>query len=729
MLDLLTSWPIGLFTVIVSWWSTTSLEAKIWVGIGFGAQAIFASRFLVQWIYSERAKRSVIPPVFWYLSIVGGLTLLAYAIYRQDPVIILGQLLGVFVYARNIYYLWLEKRQDPSDPASASAKELPAAPAPPPAAAATGAITATLIVAADAATATIPAQPPTTQALLALAWRWIAASEIRACLVVLAVGLAVVLPGLDQIPPLDRDEARFAQASKQMLESGDFIDIRFQDAPRHNKPVGIYWLQTASVAMFANGVWDQVWAYRLPSAIGALLALFGCYMAGRCLFDRTTGLVAALGLAATVMLAAEAHIAKTDAMLLASVCWAQAALLRLWFWSEANRAADTAGRRLRAWQVLFWGMLGFGVLLKGPITPMVAAFTLITLTLCTRRGNDGPSPLRRLGWRFGPALALAVAAPWFIAIVLKSGGGFVAQSVGGDLLPKLLSGVESHGAPPGLYLLISPLTLWPLVIGAIPALRWAWRERRDLRLIGLLGWLIPSWLLFELVPTKLPHYVLPVVPALAIIIAAWLAREGHTRLDRIDRIAIAVGLGAGAVLAFGLLLAAPLALSTPPPAGAMVAVAVLLVGLGLTIRQLRRGWRLAPAAALLLITALGTFGSVFQWAMPGLTPMWVAPRLLAAAEIPVGDTRPIASVGFSEPSLIFLAGTDTQLLGPADAAAALSAGTVTRAVIEERHLEAFKAAAAAQTGTVALLAQVNGYNYSRGKWLTFHIFRQELAQP
>jgi hypothetical protein len=161
----------------------------------------------------------------------------------------------------------------------------------------------------------------------------------------------------------------------------------------------------------------------------------------------------------------------------------------------------------------------------------------------------------------------------------------------------------------------------------------------------------------------------------------------------------------------------------------LVAVAVLLAGLGLIIHQLRRGWRVAPAAALVLITALGTFGSVFQWAIPGLTPIWLAPRLLAAAEIPVGDTRPIASVGFREPSLIFLAGTDTQLLGPADAAAALSVGALTRVVIEQHHLEAFQASAAVQTGAITAMAQVTGYNYSRGKWLTFHIFRQKAIQP
>jgi len=78
---------------------------QLWLGIGLLGQAMFSARFLVQWIASERRKQSVIPAPFWYFSIGGGLTLLAYAIYRLDPVFILGQSAGVFIYARNLYFI------------------------------------------------------------------------------------------------------------------------------------------------------------------------------------------------------------------------------------------------------------------------------------------------------------------------------------------------------------------------------------------------------------------------------------------------------------------------------------------------------------------------------------------------------------------------------------------------------------------------------------------------
>lgn len=83
----------------------------IWLGIGFFGQAMFFMRFFIQWLYSERMRQSVIPEVFWYFSIAGGLTLLAYAIYRMDPVFIAGQSTGVLIYSRNLYFIHTHKRK------------------------------------------------------------------------------------------------------------------------------------------------------------------------------------------------------------------------------------------------------------------------------------------------------------------------------------------------------------------------------------------------------------------------------------------------------------------------------------------------------------------------------------------------------------------------------------------------------------------------------------------
>jgi len=90
---------------LLHWWHDTSTTEIVWVAIGLLAQAMFSMRFIVQWIASEKARASIVPETFWYFSFVGGFMLLAYAVYRADPVFILGQAAGLVIYARNIYFI------------------------------------------------------------------------------------------------------------------------------------------------------------------------------------------------------------------------------------------------------------------------------------------------------------------------------------------------------------------------------------------------------------------------------------------------------------------------------------------------------------------------------------------------------------------------------------------------------------------------------------------------
>src|SRR5919108_1175965 len=149
------------------------------------------------------------------------------------------------------------------------------------------------------------------------------ASDARAALTLLVVAFLFFLPGFFSIPPTDRDEARFAQATKQMLETGDYVDIRFQDEVRYKKPVGIYWLQAASVkagrALGARNALTTIWLYRIPSLIGAVGAVLLTYWCALALVPRRAALFAALMMASCVLLGMERLLAKTDAMLLAMI--------------------------------------------------------------------------------------------------------------------------------------------------------------------------------------------------------------------------------------------------------------------------------------------------------------------------------------------------------------------------------------------------------------------------
>src|ERR1700742_26734 len=98
------------------------------------------------------------------------------------------------------------------------------------------------------------------------------------------------LPGLLAVPPLDRDESRFAQATAQMLETGDFVVIRFQDEPRFKKPVGIHWLQAGCRPLLSQAESREIWAYRIPSLLGAMLAAAACAWGAAAFFGGPTGL-------------------------------------------------------------------------------------------------------------------------------------------------------------------------------------------------------------------------------------------------------------------------------------------------------------------------------------------------------------------------------------------------------------------------------------------------------
>ncbi len=179
------------------------------------------------------------------------------------------------------------------------------------------------------------------------------------------------LPGFFSIPPIDRDEARFAQATKQMVESGDFVDIRFQDDVRYKKPVGIYWLQAAAVetasALGLPRAQVRIWLYRVPSLIGALGAVLLTYWTALAFVTRRGAVLAGLIMASSVLLGVEARLAKTDAMLLFTVVAAMGALARVYLsWQRGEDPVHPPW----TWPAIFWTALAGGILLKGPLILM-----------------------------------------------------------------------------------------------------------------------------------------------------------------------------------------------------------------------------------------------------------------------------------------------------------------------------------------------------------------------
>lgn len=541
----------------------------------------------------------------------------------------------------------------------------------------------------------------------------------RGPVLAMLVALFAGLPVLMLLPPLDRDESRYAQATSQMLESGDYVDIRFQDEPRWKKPVGIYWMQAAAVALTSKVENRDIQPYRIPSILGALMAAGAVAWAGAAMFGQRAGFLAGALLGATFLLSTEAGIAKTDAMLCGAVTLAMAGLARIYLASRAGEAPR------RPHKLMFWLGLGLSILVKGPIGLIVVAPAMLLLSLWDRDA----SWLKRLGWGWGLPLVALIVGPWAIAITIATDGGFWREAIAGDLAPKIASGHESHGAWPGYYLLLAPVLFFPATLLLPAALSTGWSRRAEPAIRFLICWLVPAWLIFELTPTKLAHYTLPTFGALALLAAAALTRP-------IGQWSRYIGAGltvfVGALLAVGTVwLLTEYGKSTAQTWATITIVFAVLAALIGAFMLLHR----AAVTALIASVALGV---VAHGALAGtlrqLRPLAVSPQLqkvLERADLHPRQGRPgpVAIAGYHEPSFVFLTGRETELTDAQGAARALAEGRP--AIVEERETQAFHDAESALGVTGRSVGVVNGHNYSQGDdvRLTVYAAPGAAAQP
>lgn len=536
------------------------------------------------------------------------------------------------------------------------------------------------------------------------------------------VVLIAALPGVFAMPTLDRDEARFAQATAQMIETKDPVSINFQDKARSKKPVGIHWLQSISVIALSKVESRQIWAYRIPSLLGAMLAAAACAWGAIAFFGPRTGTLAGVLLGATLLLSTEAFIAKTDAVLCGCITLMMAALGRIYGSVRGEPIIAKAGTK-----ALFWAGLTASILIKGPIGPMVAGLSLLALWASDRKGAPW---IRNLGWTWGLALILLVVGPWLLAITVTTDGHFWSDAVVGDMLAKLgPKGQESHGAPPGLHALLTPLMVFPATLLLPAALVAGWKYRAEPAVRFALCWLLPSWLVFELTPTKLPHYTLPLYGALAWLMALAFAR-GLGPISRLTGAALSALLAM--VMAVGGVYLCSQYGEGPALIWAMLAAIALFVAAALgSFLAIRR--RDAAALATVLVLGVVAHDVLSGGAAPALAPLWVSERAAAALDQADIDPRngvtpgPVAVTGFEEPSLVFTLGTRTQLTDAEGAAEAISRGRP--AIVEGRQVAAFKSGLLAYDTRARLVAHVDGLNYSKGKPVDLFLYRSLEPMP
>lgn len=543
------------------------------------------------------------------------------------------------------------------------------------------------------------------------------ATHARAAVLLLGFCLIAFLPGFTRIPPVDRDGPRFAQATKQMIESGDYVDIRFQDDTRYKTPIGIYWLQAAFVnvadAVGLENATRRIALYRLPSLIGAIGGVLLTYWAALAFMTRRAAILAGVMMASCILLGVEARLAKTDAMLFLTVVAAMGAMGRIYL----GEGGDEVGTRRRiVLPGIFWMAIAAGILLKGPVILMIAGLTAATLAVVDRSAR-WMLALRPLS---GLLLTLVLASPWFVAIARETDGAFFFKSLGQNLLGRVASGQDSHAAPPGYYLVLFFATFWPACIFSGLAAPAVWRDRREPTTRFLLAWLVPSWIVFELVITKLPHYVLPLYPAIAILMAGRIVPPDLSRNIWLERGAIwwfvvPVVIGIGGIVGLAVL------------GGKLGGLAGLFAATSIVFGF--RAWWLydvdGPERAMLRAAVASVMLGACIYAriipfIPNLFPSVALSRAVLQAEC---DNPQAAAAGFHEPSIVFLTGTQTKLTDGAGAAEFLAGGSCRFALVEQRLERSFAQRAEAIGLRYARGPRIEGFNINRGKAISVAVFR------
>ena len=438
-------------------------------------------------------------------------------------------------------------------------------------------------------------------------WSW-----EDALLIVLLAG-ALYLPGLARIPLFDRDEPRFATAAREMLRSGNLIVPRFIGVLRPEKPPMIYWLMDVSYKLF--GVSGM--AARLPSVLfGTLTLLVVYWMAGR-RFGRATGLLSALMLSVASLYFVETRMATADSVLIFFTTLCMACVWEAWdsqisddgvpkLRPRVDHLTDWAGGEILNESyvasrghvsigvvLIFWASMAAGIMTKG-VTPIFVLATMLTLSMTTGRAADlwrdwWKSPglgrvihlpelifglFRKGNWnwwrRLRPLMGLGVlivlVLPWFIAAWHATHGRLIEQMLFRNLVQRTSTGLQGHGEPFGFYLLVIWGIFWPWSVLLVPAAYHALRRVRGKLVMSIdpspyqfiLAWVIPSWLIFECIVTKMVEYVLPLFIPLAILCADTLVQSWHRMTDVLSPkwfavarwvwMAVWLGLGMGAVV-------------------------------------------------------------------------------------------------------------------------------------------------------------------------------------
>ncbi len=380
-----------------------------------------------------------------------------------------------------------------------------------------------------------------------------------------AVCFVLFFHRLGAIGMLGPDEPRYAEVAREMFQSGDYVTPHLNGQPWFEKPVLMYWGAALGYKLF--GV-NELGA-RFPSALAATICVFLIYWCGRRLWDRTVGLFAALIMASSVGFFAFARAASMDMPLTACLT---AALV--FFLAGVNDGTDSR----RWWFYLFYASLGAGCLAKGPIAfflPAVALFCFVMI----RGARDE--------WRTwhpeGGFIALGIALPWYLACTWANGFRFIQVFIISNNLERFATTVFGHQRPFYFYVPVLLLLTFPWTFLLIPALRRQWGRNEQL----MAWWAIVPFVFFSFSGSKLPGYILPMVPPIALL----CAKDLRMPSSRAFKIAVFIEAGVMAFIGVAFGFFGGMLNVDPHVSGALIAVISFALAIFLAVIAL---W-LAPA--------------------------------------------------------------------------------------------------------------------------------------
>lgn len=521
-------------------------------------------------------------------------------------------------------------------------------------------------------------------------------------------GFIIFLQGLTLLPPLDRDESRFASASKNMIETKDFIDIELEGVKRYKKPIGIYWAQVSSTLLLGTPPYDEIWTYRIPSLVGAILTIVLIYLFASKFYDPNIAFLSSFFLIASLLMISEIHQAKSDGLLLFFITFCNLILL--------DKLTSKRSQNLK-FTLLFWISLSLGVLIKGPIILLFVFLPVIFYFLFTKDYLI----FTYIKSKLGLTIFLFLVLPWFIIITIKSDGLFWHESVINDLFNKVKSGQESHGFVPGYYFILLFIFFWPGCVFIFAYLKDLFLKIKnkfkfEKSYVFILCWFFVPFILYELIPTKLPHYVLPSYPALSILISLFVCTSKNiesfsTKKNLILYLVFPITI-------FGIFYFATLEYSSISYQ-LFVVYFLLLVPLGISIIFFfKRKYNLFYISALFF--QVFTYHSLIYYLNPKMEKFWIAKKI--NEEILKNKDLNVFHYGFNEPSLVFLVSDKAKRLSPKEMSK-ISASSKNNLFILTSESSSQFLALLEKTNNVNLINIFEGFNYSQGKYIKIFFYK------